>query len=80
MKPRPILPPVDPGQRYSIEEAIAYLRSSRKTVYDDIHAKRLLTIQEGRRRFVPGSELPDVLACRRSPWRNPGNHAPRNLV
>ena len=42
MKRRPALPPLDPAQRYSIEkEAIAYLRSSRKTLYDDISEGRL---------------------------------------
>jgi len=57
MKSRPILPPLDPVQRYSIEEAIAYLRSSRKTLFDDIREGRLATIKEGKRRFVPGSEI-----------------------
>jgi hypothetical protein len=57
MKQRPALPPLDPAQRYSIEEAIAYLRSSRKTLYDDISEGRLATIKEGKRRFVPGSEI-----------------------
>jgi hypothetical protein len=57
MKARPALPPPDPAQRYSIEELIAYLRSFRKTVYDDIREGRLATIKEGKRRFVPGSEI-----------------------
>jgi len=57
MKPRPALPPLDELQRYSIEEAIAYLRSSRKTLFDDIKNGRLATIKEGKRRFVPGTEI-----------------------
>ena len=57
MKTRPALPPLDPAQRYSIEESILYLRSSRKTVFDDIREGRLATIKEGKRRFVPGSEI-----------------------
>jgi excisionase family DNA binding protein len=57
MKSRPTLPPLDSAQRYSIDEAIAYLRSSRKTIYDDISEGRLATIKEGKRRFVPGSEI-----------------------
>ena len=57
MKPRPVLPPLDAAQRYSIEETILYLRSSRKTVFEDIRAGRLATIKEGKRRFVPGSEI-----------------------
>lgn len=57
MKLSPALPPLDTAQRYSIEEAIAYLRSSRFTVFNDIREGRLATIKEGRRRFVPGSEI-----------------------
>ncbi|HUX74563.1 MAG TPA: hypothetical protein VMV25_11820 [Steroidobacteraceae bacterium] len=57
MKTRLALPPLDERQRYSIEEAIAYLRSSRRTLFDDIKYGRLLTIKEGKRRFVPGSEI-----------------------
>ena len=57
MKVRPTLPPLDLAQRYSIEESIAYLRSSRKTVFDDIREGRLATIKEGKRRFIPGSEI-----------------------
>ncbi len=51
------LPPLDELQRYSIPEAIAYLRKSRKTVYDDIRAGRLRVLKEGKRTFVPGSEI-----------------------
>jgi hypothetical protein len=57
MKSRPTLPPLDVTQRYSVEEAIAYLRSSRKTLFDDIRNGRLATIKEGKRRFVPGTEI-----------------------
>jgi hypothetical protein len=57
MKVRPALPPLDTAQRYSIEETIAYLRSSRNTIFNDIRHGRLATIQEGKRRFVPGSEI-----------------------
>lgn len=57
MKSRPNLPPLDLAQRYSIDEAIAYLRSSRKTVFDDIREGRLASIKEGKRRFVPGTEI-----------------------
>jgi len=57
VKPRPELPPLDQAQRYTIDEAIAYLRSSRKTLYNDIAAGLLATIKEGKRRYVPGSEI-----------------------
>ena len=51
------LPPLDERQRYTVDEAIRYLRSSRATVYRDIAQGRLLTIQEGARRYIPGSEI-----------------------
>jgi hypothetical protein len=57
VKSRPALPPLDPQQRYSVAETIQYLRSSRKTLFDDIKNGRLVTFKEGRRRFVPGSEI-----------------------
>jgi len=57
MKSRPTLPPLDLAQRYTIPEAIFYLRSSRKTIYEDIRGGRLATIKEGKRRFVPGTEI-----------------------
>lgn len=51
------LPPLDPDQRYTVPEAIAYLRSSRASVYALIARGELLVIKAGRRTFVPGSEL-----------------------
>jgi excisionase family DNA binding protein len=51
------LPPLDPQQRYTVEETIRYLRSSRNTVYRDIAQGRLLTIKQGKRRYIPGSEI-----------------------
>ncbi len=54
---RPKLSPLDPQQRYTVEEAIVYLRKSRKTIYEDINSGRLRTIVEGCRRYVPGSEI-----------------------
>lgn len=48
---------LDPLQRYTVEEAIAYLRSSRRTIYRDIGDGRLTIIKEGRRTYVPGSEI-----------------------
>lgn len=54
---RAALPPLDALQRYSLAEAAAYLRSSKNTLSQDVLHGRIATIQEGRRRFVPGSEL-----------------------
>lgn len=57
MNARPLLPPLDPAQRYTIEEAIAYLRSSRFSVYRDVKAGKLPIIKEGRRSYIPGSAI-----------------------
>jgi excisionase family DNA binding protein len=52
-----ILAPLDPLQRYTVEEAIRYLRTSRQSIYNLIDAGRIATINQGKRRFVPGSEI-----------------------
>lgn len=57
MKLRPKLDPVDPRQRYDIGEACDYLRVSRAKLYQDIKSGRVQTIQDGSRRYVPGSEI-----------------------
>jgi len=51
------LPPLDTAQRYTIPEAKRYLRTSHQTIYNLIAKGELGTITEGRRRFVPGSEI-----------------------
>jgi hypothetical protein len=55
----PPLPPLDANQRYSIEESIRYLRSSRKSFYQDIARGLIAVMREpGRKRtYVHGSEL-----------------------
>lgn len=55
--PARALQPLDPQQRYTIEEGITYLRSSRKSFYDDVKAGRIRLIKDGRRSYVHGSEL-----------------------
>ena len=55
--PEPPLQPVDPGQRYSVDEGSRYLRVSRAQLYLDISSGRLHTITHGRRRYIPGSEI-----------------------
>jgi len=57
MKPRPSLPPIDPAQRYTPEEAALYLRSSRWSVYLDIREGRLAAFKDGKRRYISGHEL-----------------------
>lgn len=53
------LPPraLDPAQRYSILESLALLRTSRKTLYQLIGRGELRVIKQGRRTYVPGSEI-----------------------
>lgn len=51
------LPPLDVQQRYTIEEAAAYLRQSRAKTYSDIREGRLTIIKDGSRTYVPGSEI-----------------------
>lgn len=46
------LPPLDPAQRYTIPEALQYLRISRKTIYAMIARGELLTITLGGRQFT----------------------------
>jgi excisionase family DNA binding protein len=51
------LPPIDPQQRYSTDEAAAYLRISRARLYEHIASGYVRTFMDGRRRFVPGTEI-----------------------
>jgi excisionase family DNA binding protein len=51
------LPSLDEHQRYSIDEARSYLRVSRAKLYLKIQAGEIATIKDGRRTFVPGSEI-----------------------
>jgi hypothetical protein len=51
------LPPLDPQQRYEINEACAYLRQSRAKLYQDIKAGRVRVLKDGARSYIPGSEI-----------------------
>lgn len=51
------LPPLDVQQRYTIPEAVAYLRQSRAKTYIDIRDGRLRAIKDGGRTYIPGSEI-----------------------
>jgi hypothetical protein len=59
MSTRPFapLPPLDVAQRYTVIEAMAYLRTSRQTIFANIKAGLIGTIKEGKRRYVPGAEI-----------------------
>jgi excisionase family DNA binding protein len=54
---RSTLPPLDAAQRYTVEEAIRYLRSSRASVYKLIGTGRLTPIRQGRRCYISGAEI-----------------------
>ncbi len=51
------LAPVDMAQRYTIAEAILYLRISHASLYKEIKARRIQVLKHGKRTFVPGSEI-----------------------
>jgi len=53
----PPLAPLDLSQRYTLAEAKRYLRTSHETLNNLIQSGELRTIREGRRRYVPGSEI-----------------------
>jgi excisionase family DNA binding protein len=48
---------LDALQRYTIDEACAYLRASRARVYAKVKAGQLSIIKDGRRSYVAGSEI-----------------------
>lgn len=58
------LPALDPLRRYPVEQAMAYLGISRKRFYDNIKAGRIKIVKDGRRTFVPASE---VIRCSQAP-------------
>lgn len=51
------LAPVDSNQRYEIPEGCAYLRCSRAKLYNDIAAGLVKVIKDGKRVYIPGSEI-----------------------
>jgi excisionase family DNA binding protein len=57
------LAPLDVQQRYTVREALAYLRTSRKSLYALIAQGRLRVIKEGNgkkrkgRTYLPGTEI-----------------------
>lgn len=48
---------IDEKQRYSLAEGFATLRISPAEGYKQIKAGRIQTVSEGRRKYIPGSEL-----------------------
>jgi excisionase family DNA binding protein len=56
-QPAAALAPLDVNQRYEIDEASAYLRISRGRLYEKVAAGQIRLIKDGRRSYVPGSEI-----------------------
>jgi excisionase family DNA binding protein len=54
------LRPLDLHQRYTIDEAAAYLRCCRARVYQHINSGRLVTVSDGRRKYVPGRSIAEL--------------------
>jgi hypothetical protein len=50
-------PTFDPRLRYDIPESVSLLRKSRAAVYSDIKSGRIKVIRDGRRVYIPGSEI-----------------------
>lgn len=58
MAPETHLPPLDLNQRYTVPESLAYLKTSRQSFYVKlVNTGRIQVIREGKRIFVPGSEI-----------------------
>lgn len=51
------LPPFDPQLRYPVERAAEYLSVSRAHIFTRIKNGDIATIRDGRRVYVPGSEI-----------------------
>jgi Helix-turn-helix domain len=51
------LAPIDPLRRYPVELALRYLETSRGTFYKLAREGKLHIVKEGRRSYVPASEI-----------------------
>lgn len=51
------LTPLDERQRYTVDESLEYLRLSRARLYEKLQAGEIIAIKDGRRTFIPGSEI-----------------------
>ncbi len=49
--------PFDTRLRYTISEAVAYLKCSRATIYKLIQRGDISTLHTGKRIYIPGSEI-----------------------
>lgn len=55
-KVRPV-PPLEPHRRYTVPAASELLSQSRAKTYLDIRAGTLAFIKDGRRTYIPGTEI-----------------------
>jgi hypothetical protein len=51
------LGPIDANRRYPLRVANALLSQSNSKTYEDIAAGRLIVIKDGKRTYIPGSEI-----------------------
>jgi hypothetical protein len=51
------LPAIDKVQRYTVEESLRYLRTSRASFYAAVKQRRINLIKEGRRSYVSGAQI-----------------------
>jgi hypothetical protein len=58
----PPLPPLDLQQRYSVAEALAYLRISRAPFYQAVKRGDIPLIKQGKRSFVSGATIAKLSA------------------
>lgn len=56
-KAKPVPPPFDPLLRYTVDEASAYLKTSRDTIYKLLHSQDLEGIKEAGRTFITGRSI-----------------------
>ena len=54
---RAALPPLNEIERYTVEEAAIYLRTSRVSLFKLISTGELKSIKDGKRRYIPGTEI-----------------------
>jgi excisionase family DNA binding protein len=57
MRRSTVLAPLDERQRYTVDESLEYLRLSRARLYEKLQAGEIIAIKDGRRTFIPGSEI-----------------------
>lgn len=57
MKKRSPLPPLDLLQRYTVQEACSYLRTSRARLYAKVKAGEIPVLKDGARTYITGRAI-----------------------